>query len=94
MAAGAEKAVTAGSSIAFESPCATWKCAPIGRLIPWTSATEAFEKAMPAWVAPSIIASRAARSPGSVQTRRRFGAISRIAWSASPSENTFDFRET
>ena len=27
--------------------------------MPWTSATEAFENAMPAWVAPSIIASLA-----------------------------------
>jgi hypothetical protein len=29
--------------MAFESPWATWKWAPIGRLIPWTSATDAFE---------------------------------------------------
>jgi hypothetical protein len=39
--------VTSGISIALESPWATWKKAPIGRLIPWTSATELLEKAIP-----------------------------------------------
>ena len=29
-----ENAVIAGSSMALDSPCATWKCAPMGRLIP------------------------------------------------------------
>src|SRR3546814_20044392 len=70
---GADQAVTVGSSIAFDSPCGTWKCAPTGRLIPCTSATELFEKAIPACVAPSIIAPRAAASIGSLHTRRRLG---------------------
>jgi hypothetical protein len=64
-AAGTENAVTAGKSIAFDRPWATWKCAPIGRLMPCTSATLELEKAMPAWVAASIIASRASVSPPS-----------------------------
>ena len=37
-----ENRVIAGSSIAFDNPCGTWKCAPIGRDIPCTSATELF----------------------------------------------------
>src|SRR3546814_3543116 len=73
--------------MALDSPCATWKCAPIGRLIPWTRATDAFEKAMPACSEPTILASRAARSPGASQTRRRFGQIDRIAAIAIESEN-------
>ncbi len=60
-----EKRVTVGSSMALERPCGTWKCAPIGRDMPCTSATEALQKAMPACVAPSIIASRAAALAGS-----------------------------
>src|SRR3546814_12650732 len=93
-AAGADQAVTAGSSMALDSPCATWKCAPIGRLIPWTRATDAFEKAMPACSEPTIIASRAARSPGASQTRRRFAPIDRIAAIAIDSENGLACFET
>ena len=65
-APGTENRVMAGSSIAFDSPCGTWKCAPIGRDIPCTSATELLENASPASVAPSIIASRASALRGSV----------------------------
>ena len=86
--------MTAGSSIAFERPWGTWKSAPIGRLMPWTSATEALEKAMPAWSAPSIIAARAARLPGSLQAVRRLAAISFIADSAIASEKGLALRET
>ena len=34
MAESAENAVTAGSSMALESPCGTWKNTPIGLLMP------------------------------------------------------------
>src|SRR3546814_13311839 len=65
--------------MALDRPCGTWKCAPIGRLMPCTSATDAFEKAMPAWVAPSIICSRAARFDGSKQAVRRLAPIRCLA---------------
>ncbi len=48
--------------MALDRPWATWKWAPIGRLMPCTRATLEFEKAIPAWVAASIIASRASAS--------------------------------
>ena len=38
-----------------------WKWAPIGRDMPWTSATELLVNAMPACMAPSIIASPPSR---------------------------------
>src|SRR3546814_11182532 len=72
--------------MALDRPCGTWKCAPIGRLMPCTSATDAFEKAMPAWVAPSIICSRAARFDGSKQAVRRLAPIRCIAANAMLSE--------
>ena len=55
----------AGSSMALERPWGTWKCAPMGRDMPCTRATEALVKAMPACMAPSIMASRAAALRGS-----------------------------
>ena len=78
--------------MAFDSPCATWKCAPIGRLIPCTSATLELENAIPAWVDASIIASR-----GPAVLAVRVGACRRLAdgarsrQSASPSVNGFAF---
>ena len=64
-AASNPKRVMAGSSMALDRPCGTWKCAPIGRLMPCTSATLLLVKAMPACMAPSIMASRAGALPGS-----------------------------
>ena len=89
-----EKAVTAGNSIALERPCATSKSAPMGRLMPCTSATLEFEKAIPASVAADIIAARASRSSPSRKTRRRFALIVRIAESAKASETGFALRLT
>ena len=86
--------VTAGNSKAFESPCGTWKKAPIGRLMPCTRQTLAFENAMPAWVAPSIIASRAVGLPGSRQAVRICLAISPIAALATPSVKGLALRLT
>ena len=54
--------------------------------MPWTSATEAFENAIRSVVAPSIIASRAARFAGIGRRRvRMFWAMRPIALGASPS---------
>ena len=83
-----------GSSTALLRPCGTWKCAPIGRLIPWTSATEALEKAAPASIAPSMSASRASSSPPSDCARRRYVPMSSAARSAKPSVTGFAFAET
>jgi hypothetical protein len=56
--------------------------------MPCTSATLEFEKAAPARVAPSIIASRAGSSSGFSTTRRMCAPISRAALSASMSVST------
>ena len=88
------KRVTVGSSSALLRPWARWKCAPIGRLMPCTSATLEFENAAPASVAPSIIASRAGSSSGCSTTRRMCAPISRAASSASMSVSTVAFVET
>lgn len=86
--------MTAGSSMALDRPCGTWKWAPIGRLMPWTRATEALLKAMPAWLAASIIPSRASRLSGSKQAVRRCFATRAMAARAMLSENGFAFRLT
>lgn len=52
--------MTVGSSIALLSPWGTWKNAPMGRLMPCTKHTEAFEKAMPPCVAPASSPRRSA----------------------------------
>ena len=93
-AASSPKRVIAGNSIAFESPCGTWKCAPIGRDIPCTKATDALVNAIPACIAPSIIASRAAALPGSAYAVRRFAPINRIAATACVSEYGLARRDT
>ena len=62
--------------------------------MPWTKATEAFEKAIPACSDPAIIASRAARLPDSAQAVRKLGQIARIAASAMPSEKGLASRDT
>lgn len=62
-------------------PCGILKKLPSGRLVPWTSATEALENAMPACIEPSIIASRAASSR-SLQALTMLGPIRAIAFKA------------
>jgi hypothetical protein len=66
----------------------------MGLLIPCTSATLALEKAIPAWVEASIIASRASRSVPSAYTRRRFLPMAPIAVRDMPSEKQFALRLT
>src|SRR5699024_3826718 len=47
-----------GNNIALENPCGTLNRAPIGRDIPCTKQTEAFENAIPACNEPKDIACR------------------------------------
>ena len=65
MDASSPNRVTAGSSMALDSPCGTWNRAPIGRDMPCTNATELLQNAIPACVAPIIMPSRARALRGS-----------------------------
>ena len=62
--------------------------------MPCTSATERLENAIPACSAPSIIASRAGRSPGVSQATGSAGHSTRSAASASASVNGLACRAT
>ena len=70
----------------MESPCGTWKRAPIGRDMPCTNATELLQNAIPAWVAPIIMPSRARALRGSAYAVRRWCPIRVIAPKASESD--------
>ena len=51
-----------GSSMALLTPWGTWNKAPMGRLIPWITVTEALLKAIPASSAAKLICILASRS--------------------------------